>query len=250
MHDYYPSRKRGFTLIETLLAIGVLTVLLTGFMMVFGPAVAGIRKALNVEEVDRIASTLEQEMVTLRSGSAAPTLKTGFAKAFEWILKSNSATDAILVYQYRGKLDSLRADGTPTPCPVIKGLLPGKDYVVQTMVRRKSEVANFTADLPAIEGGIYFVKCTQLVFSTVTTTPGLILGTIGTIKDPKGTTTYTAPDGTPPYPEAVVAFAADFYTLPAKSSAYFSTNFNSLFNNASPTGSKKPVFTRNLAVRR
>ena len=40
-------RKRsGFTLMETVIAIGVLAVLLTAFMYVFGPAMAGIRKSM------------------------------------------------------------------------------------------------------------------------------------------------------------------------------------------------------------
>ena len=49
---------------ETVIAIGVLAVLLTGFMIVFAPAAAGIRKSINVQEADRLASTLEQELVT------------------------------------------------------------------------------------------------------------------------------------------------------------------------------------------
>ena len=62
------SRKRAFTLLETVIAIGVLAVLLTGFMIVFAPAAAGIRKSINVQEADRLASSLEQELVTLRTG--------------------------------------------------------------------------------------------------------------------------------------------------------------------------------------
>lgn len=242
MPTYFPSRKRGFTLIETLLAIGVLTVLLTGFMMVFGPAVAGIRKALNVEEVDRIATTLEQEMVTLRSGSASTALKTGFAKAFEWIRDSNTASEALLIYQYRGRLTSLRADGTPTPEPAIKGKMPGKDYVVVTMARRKSD-AQLTEDLAAVEGGVYLVKCTQLVFANGQLKPG----TPGTIADPKGKGGNAA--SADEYPEAVIAFAADFFTLPSKKASYFGPDggFNKTFASLK---NKKPVFTRNLAVRR
>ncbi|MCP5533718.1 MAG: prepilin-type N-terminal cleavage/methylation domain-containing protein, partial [Akkermansiaceae bacterium] len=39
-------RRRGFTLLETVIAIGVLAVLLTGFILVFAPAAAGIKKAI------------------------------------------------------------------------------------------------------------------------------------------------------------------------------------------------------------
>lgn len=228
-------RKRGFTLLETVIAIGVLAVLLTGFMIVFAPAAAGIRRAINVQEADRLASTLEQELVTLRTGE---TEKTGFEKAFNRIQKSNTEADALLVYQYRGSLSQTRADGTPEPVATVNDKMPGKDYVVQTMVRRRSD-SNFTADLPAVEGGVYLVKCTQLVFDNGELKPG----TAGTIRDPKpsGGNAATADD----YPEAVIAFSADFYTLPAKSASYFSSGFSKSF-----LAAKNPVFTRNLAVRR
>lgn len=241
MKTHSSIRKSGFTLLETVIAIGVLAVLLTGFMIVFAPAAAGIRKAINVQEADRLASTLEQELVTLRTGDPE---KTGFEKAYNRILNSNRAdspSDALLVYQYRGNPTSTpRPDGTLEPVATVSDKMPGKDYIVQTMVRRKND-SNFTTDLPAIEGGIYLVKCTQLVFQG----GELILGKPGEIVDPKGAGgSGTGADG---YPEAVIAFAADFYTLPAKAPGFFASGgkFDTIFKNA-----KKPVFTRNLAVRR
>jgi prepilin-type N-terminal cleavage/methylation domain-containing protein len=237
MKPSHPARKRGFSLIETVIAIGVLAVLLTGFMIVFAPAAAGIRKSINVQEADRLASTLEQELVTFRTGDQGGN---GFGKAFTWIKESNAATNALLIYQYRGSLSSLRADGTPEPVPTIGDKLPGKDYTVQTMVRRKSDPKFINEDLPAIEGSVYVVKCTQLVFNAGELKPG----TIGQIKDPK--TPGAAIDKPDDYPEAVIAFAAEFFALPAKSKSYLEgTQFNTKF----PT-LKNPVFTRNLAVRR
>ena len=245
MKSYSSSRKSGFTLIETVIAIGVLAVLLTGFLMVFGPAAAGVRRSLNVQEADRLASTLEQELVTLRGGSSAnTTMKTGFAKAYDWIRKSNSASDALLVYQYRGRFSKpMRADGTPEPEPDIKNKLPGKDYVLQTMVRRKSD-SLFLDDLKAVDGGVYVVKCTQLIFSGGQLKPG----NAGSIVDPKGSSgSGGASSSADDYPEAVIAFSADFYAMPSRSASYFASGgaFSKTFSSL-----KKPVFTRNLAVRR
>lgn len=232
-------RRRGFTLLETVIAIGVLAVLLTGFMVVFTPAAEGIRKSINVQQADRLASTLEQELVTLRKGQESATIVTGFDKAFDWIQSSNAAANALFVYQYRGSTSSLRNDGTPEPETVVKDKEPGKDFVVVSMMRRLSD-AEFERDLAAIEGAVYLVKCTQLVFKD----GELTAGTAGTIADPKGegSGVGSAAD----YPEAVIAFSADFHMMPAKTMNYFSGKaFTSKFDDF-----KNPVFTRNLAVRR
>lgn len=240
------SFKRAFSLIETVIAIGVLAVLLTGFMIVFAPAAAGIKKSINAQEADRLASTLEQELVTSRGSDPKP----GFNKAFEWLRDSNTsnADTALLVYQYRGSLSSTRTDGTPEPVSDASGKRPGVDYSVISMVRRKSDTL-FTADMTALEGGVYVAKCKQLVFDS---SGQLIAGTAGQIKNPK-------PNSTPPdpayqagpfanpdlYPEAVIAFSAEFYSVPGKRSGYFTSAFATAFPNL-----KNPVFTRNLAVRR
>lgn len=237
--------KNGFTLLETVIAIGVLAVLLTGFMVVFAPAAAGIRKSINVQEADRLASTVEQEMVTLRGTQENTKFGTGFSKAYEWIKDSSNASNAILVYQYRGQngSGSLRTDDqTPNPQVSIKGVQVGKDYKVVPMARRLNSdgIAKFKEDLQAVEGAVYLVKCKQLVFKNGALTDG----TPGTIVDPKGVvaSVTSAVD----YPEAVIAFSADFYNIPYKTEAYItSAAFTSKFPNL-----KTPVFSRNLAVRR
>lgn len=243
------SLKRGFTLLETVIAIGVLAVLLTGFIVVFAPAAAGIKKAISVQEADRLASTIENELVTLRNGQETglepktSTSVTGFDKAFSWVMRSDKADSALLVYQYRGSLTSSRTDGSPDPVADMTNKLPGKDYNMVTMVRRKNDPL-LKNDIPAIEGGIYLVKCTQLVFDAAK--GELKVGEPGRIVDPKAVT-QTAVTNSDDYPEAVIAFTADFYTLPAKSAGFLDSpsGFTKSFTNA-----KNPVFSRNLAVRR
>jgi prepilin-type N-terminal cleavage/methylation domain-containing protein len=236
------SPKHGFTLLETVIAIGVLAVLLTGFMVVFAPAAAGIRKSINIQEADRLASTVEQELVT-RRGPEIDKYPTGFAKAYELIKNSDKATDALFVYQYRGSLSSLRPDGTPAPMDNIKDKVPGKDYTVQTMLRSRKDTLFLEEDLAAVEGSVYLVKCTQLVFNN----GALTLGSPGKIVDPKNP--GTEPAGSDDYPEAVIAFSAEFFSVPAKSQGYYSSQFDSFFSKIKD-GKVKPIFTRNLAVRR
>jgi len=253
-------RKRGFTLLETVIAIGVLSVLLTGFIVVFMPAAQGIKKSINVQQADRLASTLEQELVTLRTTADTDSFGTGFCKALDWIKKSNSVSSALLAYQYRGDPSTLRDDNTATPVASLQSKLPGKDYVVVSMLRRMN-VSSVTFsnvddskllsdDLKAVEGPVYVVKCTQLKFSG----GNLNLGTAGSIVDPKTGAAVTSPLGYPNpeiafavgYPESTVAYAADFFQLPSSSASFVAgSTFTSTFN-----GLKNPVFTRNFAVGR
>lgn len=234
------SRPHGFTLIETVIAIGVLAVLLTGFIVVFTPAADGIRKSINVQQADRLASTVEQELVTMRVPVPG---KTGFDQAFDLISGSSNAATGLVVYQYRAKKNSLRGtDKTPEPLVDAndnKEKIPGENYTVVSTMRRLDD-REFTNDIPAIEGSVYLVKCTQLVFKNGQLQPG----TPGKIADPTGdgAASFTkAAD----YPEAVIAFTADFYMMPAKSAGYFTGTLPGKFAKFT-----KPVFSRNLAVRR
>jgi hypothetical protein len=121
-----------------------------------------------------------------------------------------------------------------------EGKLPGQDYTLLTMVRTKTD-GKLKEDLAAVEGGVYFVKCTQLVFQPVT--GELVLGTINQIADPKTGTVSATSDA---YPEAVITFNADYYALNNRSVSTFDSAMNSQFGKAG----SKPIFSRNLAVRR
>jgi prepilin-type N-terminal cleavage/methylation domain-containing protein len=252
----YPTRRAGFTLMETVIAIGVLAVLLTAFMAVFGPAAAGIRRALSAQEADRLVSGLEEELSTLRTGefmsSGETTFSTAFDKAYYWI--QDSANSPIMLYQYRGDPNNIRSDGTMKPYAKSGGVA-GKDYVVQSGIRRRDDPLFINpakpnddqADISAIEGRVFTVKTTQLVFTNgelkASTQTGKLVDPAPT-QTPPGT---TLPTGTGPagYPAAVIAYYAEFYLLPTVAESYISnkTKFD-------VTKLKNPVFVRNLAARR
>lgn len=245
------SYRKGFTLMETVIAIGVLAVLLTGFLAVFTPAAQGIQRSIDTQQADRLASTLERELVTYREGSdnlgsgipSSSTTPTGFDKAFDWMLNGNNADQAIIVYQYRGSTSDMRADGTPQPHISIEGE-PGETYTVQTIARRLDILLQpeYVNDIKASEGRMFFVKPQQLVFEN-----GELMPTDDTDElqflDPDGNlVSVTNPND---YLDAVISFSAAFHTIPGKNETYLRNQFSTLFDNAN-----NPVFTRNLSVRR
>jgi hypothetical protein len=251
-----PRPSAAFTLTETVIAIGVLAVLLTGFIAVFTPAAQGIRRSISSEQADRLTSTLEAELVTPRLNQSPATNQsnpstaiTGFTKAFDWIQKGNALskgsgnapTTVIFVYQYRGNPSvTRRTDGTMVPRASLASAEPGKNNILQTMARRANDPL-LEADLEAVEGSVFFVKPTQLVFSS----GELIPGTPGEIKNADGSPATSSAA----YTEAVIAFTAEFHSVPSKTYEYL----NSSIFKRDPTGrffTSKPVFTRNLAVRR
>lgn len=238
------SFQRGFTLMETVIAILVLAVLLTGFLTVFTPAAQGIRRSISTQQADRLKATLEKDMSTLRTGESTATITTGFDKAFTWIKEGNSADTAIFVYQYRGDQSvAARSDGTMQPLTKIEGE-PGVDYITQTAARRADD-SLFYEDLDAIVGPLFYVIPIQLVSDN----NELVLGTPGQITIPGGDVVAATPAA---YTDAVITFSAAFYITPTVSVNYIQgDSFNTKFTAAAQIDSDvKPVFIRNLAVRR
>ena len=244
MQTYLRKKLAGFTLMETVIAIGVLAVMLTAFMAVFGPATRGIRRSINVQEADRLTSAMEKELATNRptaSGTGSEAV-TAFHKAYDWIENSHQANTVVFAYQYRGNPNSLRRDGTMEPYLQRTGQA-GQDFVVQPMFRRRNDPL-FEQDLRALESRVFFVKMTQLVFDGAN---GLRLGTPGVITPPP------QPPGTPAltgakadsFPEAVIPFTAEFFEIQTTDPKFLRTGGK--FDLIRYT---KPMFTRNVAVRR
>lgn len=230
--------KAGFTLVEVVIALGILVVMITGFMAVFGPAARTIKKTLSTDEASRLQATLELELRTVREGRERRRYQGDpFQKAIDWIAQSEQQGETIIIYKYRAIPGQFRNDGTLAPADRTLAI-SGRDFLVQPMVRRLSDPL-FEEDLQAVEGRIFFVKLRQLVYEgqglRVTDEPG-------TIVDPNvpGQDFAQNPQS---YPEAVIAFEAEYYSLPTKTFAYLTNAFD-------PANFTRPIFSRNLVVRR
>ena len=231
------SHKRGFTLAESVIALGILVVLITGFLAVFGPAATAIRKTLSAEDASRLRAALELEMSTLREGRDQQQYSSSMGKAFDWIVRSHERGSTVFVYLYRASIVEIRSDGSLAPFPDVDGVA-GKDYLIQPMVRRIDDPL-LEEDFEALEGRVFFVKMTQLIFDDT----GLkISEEVGKIVDPHAEEDDFSSKADE-FPEAVVLFEAEFYRLPTRSIDYVEGAFD-------PVDFTRPSFRRNLGVAR
>ena len=76
------NKNPGFTLVEVAIAMGMMAVMISSFMVVFGPSIKGIDKSLSAKEADRLTNALELELNVLRNGMIRTTKATSALKTF------------------------------------------------------------------------------------------------------------------------------------------------------------------------
>lgn len=240
-------RRRGFTLMETVIAIGVVAVLLTTFLAVFGPASSSIRRVLSAQEADRLTSALERELSALREGPDEA-YDNFFEKAFDWIRDSGKPDKAILLYNYKGDPRKVRVDSSLEPFDSDFGQ-SGKDFIRQPAVRRRGDAdRELQADLEQVDGRVFYVRLTQMIYDNAAKEPILIPGTHGEIQSMH---THDLVNTVETYPGAIIAYTADFYALKSNNYSYIEQlDLKDANGDGRPDVLGKPLFSRNLAVRR
>ena len=237
---------RGFTLMESVIAIGIVAVLLTTFLAVFGPATQSIQRALSAQEADRLQSALEAELQKLREGTDS-SYNSAFEKAFDWIKDSGKVETAVLLYNYRGNPNDIRSDGSLEPYTGEEGQ-SGRDFILQPAARRRGDAnSDMEDDFDQVEGSIYYVRMTQLIFDPQNgaLTPGEH-GTIVNMHD-EGDAATDIDD----YPGGMIAFSADFYPLKSNNLEYIKNlDLTDGNDDGQPDKLGRPLFSRNLGVRR
>ena len=239
------NKKPGFTLVEVAIAIGMMAVMISSFMVVFGPSIKGIDKSLSAKEADRLTNALELELNVLRNGE---TYATTFDKSFWWIKQSTqNSKNPVLIYQYRGNPNSVRTDGTLNPYPynATNPGIPGVNYVIQTSVRRLNDTfhnSKIQAELApgVLEGKVYYARLTQLRYDT----SGEMVPTTAenNITKLQPTHANTATPANYTY-DAVLPFRARFYEVKPALWSYIN-------NTWSVADVGNPVITKNMAVMR
>lgn len=247
-------KRSGFTLVETAIAMGMMAVMISSFLVVFGPAIKGIEKSLSAKEADRLTSALELELSVARPGEG---FSSALIKTYWWIRMCHG-DNAVLVYQYCGDPANVRADGSlqpyynaGNPYDADNPDIPGQDYVIQTSVRRRQDAfhsAKIQAELyPGnLVGKVYYVKLLQLRPNAdgVMATPWNPWH-VYTTQNPVFMTGW---DGQ--YNEPALAVQARFYEVKPALWSYVNSTFDPWVYHTNTAAFDKPVVTKNMVVLR
>lgn len=159
----------GFTLMETLLAIALVSLLVSIFLTVFVPSRGLIQQAITRQESDRLVSVLNAELSTVRnnersSGSQASSpgqYRTAFDKAFYWLLKSHSPDKSIVIFSYRADTSKPLNDDGSYQVASASATRPGGSSIITTIAcPMDSKIHKKT--IPHAVGPVFLVKLTQI----------------------------------------------------------------------------------------
>jgi len=213
--------RKGFSIVEVAIAMGVVTLLLTTFLGVFGPAQKNIQRALSTKDANRLKDALSNEMSILRSSDTAYT--SSFDKAFKMIEKSHDSTKGVLMYQYKAIPLDDDNDGILPPFTGDDGI-QGKDYIIQTAVRTLGvDDDKIEAELApkVVDGPVFVVRMSQLIKDTANSAAL-------TARDSSGITDPDTPGSditdSAMFPKAVIAFRAEFFKLSANKFGFVSSD--------------------------
>lgn len=241
-------RCKGFTLMETLLAIALVGVMLSIFLTVFVPARGLVRQALTRQESERITGILRAEINTLRADeyagkgatqSSENQYKNTFDKGFYWIRKSSRPSHAIVIFSYRADLTKpARADGT-YPAVAAGKSTPGKDMQLVTIACPMDDPIHRDEIRDAV-GPVFLVKMTQLTLTgegeyRPVSSPGVIDGATSPEK-------YVSSPGDANAWGGAIFCRADFYHMsPPNPARYKGKKWEKL---------GRPLFSANLSFHR
>lgn len=236
--------SKGFTLMETLLAVALVGLLVSIFLTVFVPSRSMVQEALTKQDAERIAGILRAEISTIRADERGKTYgpnsyRTPFDKGFAWLRSTHTPDTAIVIFSYRADLTKHpRKDGTYPPVEPGKRVPPNATQVVTIACPINDPVHK--DEIRHAVGPAFIVCMTQLVPDGK---GALVLAPKpGTIDKGNSPDDYCSkPDDKDPY-GSVVFYRADFYLMyPPNPDRYHGRSWKSL---------GRPVFSSNLSFRR
>lgn len=247
----YHSRlvTKGFTLMETLLAIALVSVLVSMFITVFLPARVAVLDALSKQDAERVTSILRTEMSTLKPNEIAPASasKSGkgqylnaFDKAFTWLQQSTKPSRAIVIFSYRADTSAPpRADGSYPSIPLGKSAPNFNSQLVSVACPMDDPIHK--DDIRDAVGSVFIVRMTQLIPDPMTGGYRKA-GQSGVIQEASDPSSYVSKENDKDAWGGAVFYRADFYQMrPVNPARYRRSTWDKL---------GEPSFSANLSFRR
>lgn len=242
---------KGFSVVEVAVALGVVTLMLTTFLGIFGPAQKSVQTALSAKDANAMKDAVSNEFAILREEDRNNGSVTSFDKAVTYITESHAKNTTVLVYRYKAVPQDDDGDGILEPFTNNDGI-PGRDFIVVTAVRKiDTQETRIRSELSpqTVDGPVFAVRMTQLIDDSNDPGNFILSQSVDSLLDPiDGSVVASSSD----YDEAVIAFRAEFYKLPVNLAEFvFSDNWQFDFtggNSESSIGA--PVVSANLAARR
>ncbi len=241
-------RLRGFTLMETLLAVALVGVLVSIFLTVFLPARGMVRQALTRQESERITGILRAEMSILRADETAPASQkksslgkylSAFDKSFYWMLRSKDPSSSVVIFSYRADTSKpQRPDGSFPAVPASKAV-PGVNSQLVTIACPMDDALH-RKDIRDAVGPVFLVRMSQLIPQKngefrLAKQPG----TIGGASSPEN---FVSSENEADAWGGVIFFRADFFLMtPPDPARYRGKPWSKL---------GRPLFSANLSFRR
>lgn len=247
MIHYRQIPRRGFTLMETLLAVALIGMLISIFLTVFVPSRTLVQQALTKQESDRVISVLRSELNTVRDNERAKDSRSvgpgqyssPFDKGFYWVLGSRAPRTSIVVFSYRADTSSSpRPDGTYPPIPYNKSRPGGDTQLISIACPMDDSIHK--DDIRHAVGPVFLVKLTQIEQDgtgnyRLAKSPGVIKGASSPDK-------YFSEEGVDsPWGGAIFCRADFFLMTPPNPDRYKKRPWSRV---------GKPIFSTNISFRR
>lgn len=243
----------GFTLTETVVAIGIVGILLTIFISFLIPAKQMVKSALTRQESDRIENALRTELSRLHPNeqatkgtqkSSGSQFISAFDKAYRWMQHTAKPSSTIVLYTYRADLSKKpRKDGSYPPMVAAKSV-PGQNSVITAAACLMDDPVRKNDFKHAI-GPVFAVRMTQLLPQAdgsfkIAKEPGAVYSPKGKkISDPA---LYFGNEDSDNQWGGCVMYRADFFLMnPPNPERYKKRTWAKM---------GQPVFSRNLSFRR
>jgi len=255
-------RQKGFSVIEVVMAIGVVAILLTGILAVVTPAQSSINNKLEEQRLRKLATEVEQEFSVIRPHESQSI--NHFLKTIIAIDGSDSGVDnigsAYFVGEYNGDIQNGLDEGSGriNALGITADSNLGEDYLVVPIAFKHTVDGgtDFEQDIftssngNQASGNLYMLRFVQLIKDGDDLVVSTEFGSVVDPENPEEGTTYNLSNWED-YPQSWIGLRAEFYDMGTSDIGSASEKINSTPDFPFASGQAgRPDFTHDFIITR